>query len=197
VKVAALRRRQQTRSSGRRKNARSGDFAPGQHLSLSAGEYPDVVEIAAAQTAALEAGEDPGCDLEDISVRYSRGECAVKVRKGSECWWIPVCGDTHLRVRLCIIAHMGPCGHRGVRTTFDDLSARFYWHGMREDVGDFLRQCLHCVPSKEGGRRIGFPDPMGWQCMGSAPPVKYFIWIICTFRNARRSQTTRLNMCWC
>jgi hypothetical protein len=57
-----------------------------------------------------------------------------------------------LRLRLCIVAHQGAAGHRGVDTTFGWLVTYFIWENMRRSVETFVRCCLHCVRVRGGGR---------------------------------------------
>ena len=39
-------------------------------------------------------------------------------------------------------------GHLGWTRTLARLSHRFYWSGMADDVGDWLRQCTVCMKRK-------------------------------------------------
>ena len=63
--------------------------------------------------------------------------------------WIPD-GATTLQLRILIVAHCGSAGHRDVSAMLAALSPRFFWSGMRADVAEFVRLCLHCIPGKAG-----------------------------------------------
>jgi transposase InsO family protein len=69
---------------------------------------------------------------------------------------IAVPDDRHLRLRLCIVAHQGLGGHRGIDTTTSWLTERFMWPGMRDDIRVFCHACLHCLRTK-GGKTIPRP----------------------------------------
>ncbi|OQR97894.1 hypothetical protein THRCLA_06835 [Thraustotheca clavata] len=58
--------------------------------------------------------------------------------------WIPE-GARDLQQRLCIIAHQGAAGHRGVSATTDALLSKFDWKSARADVKTFIQGCLHCL----------------------------------------------------
>ena len=65
--------------------------------------------------------------------------------------------DTALRVSLCILAHCGLGGHRGLDQTRSNLDP-FYWVDIKKDTKKFTRSCLQCNQTK-GGRTI--PRPFG------------------------------------
>ena len=67
-------------------------------------------------------------------------------------------GANSLRQHLCILAHQGEAGHRGIDNTLHLLRERFVWMGLDADVGTFVRQCLHCLKVR-GGRTV--PRPWG------------------------------------
>ena len=72
--------------------------------------------------------------------------------------------DGDLRVRLCVIAHSGLAGHRGVDQTYRTLK-RYYWPKMLPDVKKFCRQCLHCAVADP--RKV-IPRPLGMQMHAKA-----------------------------
>lgn len=79
--------------------------------------------------------------------------------------WIPdACDNLHLR--LCIIAHTGPSGHRGVKATESTLRQNFFWSTISPDIRTFVRSCIHCL-STTGGERV--PRPFGPSVHGTAP----------------------------
>ena len=69
--------------------------------------------------------------------------------------WIPD-SDPDLQLRLCVIAHTGPSGHRGQSATETALRKRFFWSTMTTDVRSFVRACIHCL-STVGGRKVPRP----------------------------------------
>ena len=79
--------------------------------------------------------------------------------------WIPdECVD--LQLRLCIIAHTGPSGHPGAKTTADTLASTYHWSTLHEDFKTFVRVCIHCL-STTGGEKV--PRPFGPSFHGTAP----------------------------
>lgn len=79
--------------------------------------------------------------------------------------WIPdACTD--LQLRLCIIAHTGPSGHRGTTSTIATLQENFFWSTLSSDVRTFVRSCIHCL-STTGGERV--PRPFGPAVHGTSP----------------------------
>jgi len=71
--------------------------------------------------------------------------------------WIPDTA-TELQLRLCIIAHTGPSGHRGPSTTETVLRKYYFWSTMTTDVRSFVRACIHCLSTTGGGK---IPRPFG------------------------------------
>ena len=65
-------------------------------------------------------------------------------RTESGALWIPA-GVPDLKIRLCVVAHYGLGGHRGVESTLLCLKKHFEWHHMKSDVQRFVGQCLHCM----------------------------------------------------
>jgi transposase InsO family protein len=65
--------------------------------------------------------------------------------------------DTHfLRLRLCIVAHQGAAGHRGIETTTHWLTERFWWPTINRDIAIFCRTCLQCQYTR-GGKTVPRP----------------------------------------
>lgn len=79
--------------------------------------------------------------------------------------WIPE-DAVDLKVRLLIIAHAGPAGHRGSESTATMLEEGFTWTGLRQDTADFVAGCLFCVLSKTGTK---VPRPLASTLHGSRP----------------------------
>ena len=79
--------------------------------------------------------------------------------------WIPG-GATQLQARLVVCAHMKEAGHRGAVTTLHRLSEYCCCFCMEEHVAEFVKQCLHCMDSKEGEK---VPRPLGETVHGTRP----------------------------
>ena len=79
--------------------------------------------------------------------------------------WIPEAAKD-LQLRLMIIAHCGPMGHRGVEPTYLRLKAVFIWNNMKIDVKVFVKKCIHCVANGGGNlTRV----PLGHSIQGTKP----------------------------
>jgi Integrase zinc binding domain len=81
--------------------------------------------------------------------------------------WIPT-DSVELQLRLCILAHTGSGGHRGVASTFTALSEYFFLTTMRSDILDFVKRCIHCLTTT-GGSRV--PRPLGEALNADKPNV--------------------------
>lgn len=79
--------------------------------------------------------------------------------------WIPN-DAVDLQMRLCVIAHTGPSGHRGVKATVKLLSKMFFWQTLSVDVRDFVKACIHCLSTKSGSKT---PRPFGAAMHGTKP----------------------------
>ena len=79
--------------------------------------------------------------------------------------WIPSDAD-NLQLRLCVISHTSAAGHRGRASTLRTLSSLFYWDSIVEDVGLFVKACIHCL-STTGGDRV--PRPFAPAVHGTKP----------------------------
>lgn len=109
--------------------------------------WPTVDEISKSQQASIQEGDEI-----DPSNRNSQG--LIKAAKG--CVWIPR-NDRDLQLRICIIGHTGRGGHRGAKTTFENIFPYFSWRDMKTEIASFVNSCLHCV-STTGGLPV--PRPM-------------------------------------
>ena len=69
--------------------------------------------------------------------------------------------DSPLQLRICIIAHCGPAGHRHIAATYSAIKKRFFWKCMRSDVSVFCNTCLQCKLAVNGQ---SIPRPMGHAC---------------------------------
>lgn len=69
--------------------------------------------------------------------------------------WIPE-NAKDLITRLCIIAHTGSAGHRGIGVCMAILKKLFTFKHMKDIVSDFMQKCLSCKHVK-GGKIIPRP----------------------------------------
>lgn len=114
------------------------DGSPVEFVHVSTSDFPCEAEIRAVQEQVLTVADK--ADLvksADGLWRTAEGKVWLPVRNG-------------LRVRVCVVAHQGPAGHRGYEVTFAWIARHFYWPTMQTDVGVFVRQCLHCLRARGG-----------------------------------------------
>ena len=71
-----------------------------------------------------------------------------------------------MQLRICVVAHAGLGGHRGVETTLRQVKERFEWDGLEAQVTAFVKQCLHCRGVK--GPCL-HPRPFGETLSGQRP----------------------------
>ena len=86
-------------------------------------------------------------------------------KNSSNAVWIPD-SAADIQLRLCIIAHNGPAGHRGQSATEIAMRTSFFWSTMKSDIRAFVRACIHCISTVGGGK---VPRPFGPAFHGSAP----------------------------
>jgi hypothetical protein len=79
--------------------------------------------------------------------------------------WIPET-DEDLFLRICVIAHGGLAGHRGVASTTRIVSKYCATIGLRSKINKFIKSCLLCLQSK-GGKTI--PRPLGRSIQAESP----------------------------
>jgi transposase InsO family protein len=79
--------------------------------------------------------------------------------------WIPD-EASDMQLRLCVIAHTGPSGHRAIAATLNALRSCFHWSTMTSDVQAFVRACIHCLSTVGGGK---VPRPFGPAVHGTKP----------------------------
>ena len=72
----------------------------------------------------------------------------------------------HLRLRLCIVAHQGLAGHRGLDTTRGYLEQHFFWPTLAADVHQLIVSCLFCLRCRHGAF---IPRPLRHTASASAP----------------------------
>ena len=68
--------------------------------------------------------------------------------------------DEELQLRICVAAHCGLGGHRGLTSTMQIIKSKVSWSTMEADVRAFVQSCLVCVLSA-GGMKV--PRPLGQQ----------------------------------
>ena len=90
--------------------------------------WPTLVEILEAQTESLS----------DAPVRLHEREDGVWVDHRDRVW-VPNVND--LPIRVCVVAHAGSAGHRGIDATYQRVSERFVWEDMKELVREFVKAC--------------------------------------------------------
>ncbi|OWY99499.1 hypothetical protein PHMEG_00029487 [Phytophthora megakarya] len=72
-------------------------------------------------------------------------------------FWIPS-EASDLQQRLCIIAHAGASGHRGVAASLKRLSSSFVWDTMSTDMAVFVARCLNCLSTQGSKVRRPFGE---------------------------------------
>jgi hypothetical protein len=120
--------------------------------------WPTAAEIRLIQDAAR-----IGLAIEDDAATHLANNDLYRMASGQV--WIPAAAHD-LQLRICIVAHTGPGGHRGVSTTTASVEALFSWPTLHDDVRTFCNTCLHCR-STIGGNRT--PRPFGQALHASAP----------------------------
>jgi hypothetical protein len=60
-----------------------------------------------------------------------------------------VAQNSALQTRLISAFHGSALGeHSGIQATYQRLQKMFYWHGMKQDVQNFVKQCTICQQVK-------------------------------------------------
>lgn len=102
--------------------------------------------------------------IKEAQAKYEN-ECPLNLELVDDLWcnpagakWIPN-DASDLQLRLCIIAHTGPSGHRTSSTTERTLRDSLFWSTMSSDIRTLVRACIHCFQLLEGGR---YHAPTGW-----------------------------------
>ena len=127
--------------------------------------WPTMHSLTAVQEVKLKSSEFPdleiSSELEHQVPRYDGSTWSMRVMDGVI--WIPD-DATDMQLRLCVCAHAGLAGHRGVGPTTDSLKAFCVWSDMVADIKFFVDRCLHCA-SVSGGN----PRPFGEALHSSEP----------------------------
>ena len=127
-------------------------------------EWPAMSEIKAEQKKARDRGEGADAVWDDEQ----------------ECWrdlqskiWVPKAA-IELQERLCVVAHAGLSGHRGVDATVKALGDMFALPTLKADVREFVGECLHCM-SVDGFK---VPRPYGPTWFATRPnELLHFDWL--------------------
>jgi RNase H-like domain found in reverse transcriptase/Integrase zinc binding domain len=64
---------------------------------------------------------------------------------------------TNLQLRICVAAHCGSAGHRGIKATLAKIEPKVRWDSLKADVDTFMKSCLLCKVSASGD---SVPTPM-------------------------------------
>ncbi|KAF0712314.1 hypothetical protein As57867_004858, partial [Aphanomyces stellatus] len=111
--------------------------------------WPTMAEIVEAQVQAASELLDgtagtSGQDFVEELVDWGGGVEVPMLKTTTGAVWIPS-SAADLQMRLCVVAHFGVGGHRGIGATKQVLSERFWWSGLAADVAYFIGRCLHCA----------------------------------------------------
>jgi hypothetical protein len=101
--------------------------------------------------------------------------------------WVP--DKNHLRERICVIAHSGPAGHRGILTTQRAIASQFFWPSMSDAVPNSSKACLHRIGSKD----LKVPKPLG-EAIHASEKMRYYIMTSCS--SGIRKILQRLSTFW-
>jgi hypothetical protein len=118
-------------------------FAPEIALEFNVSDAPTEEEIMAAQRA------DPSITTLDLHKDH-----ADVYNTASGQIYVP--DAQFLRLRICIVAHQGMAGHRGINTTTTWIAERFWWPTIERDITVFCRTCLQCQYAR-GGKTVPRP----------------------------------------
>jgi len=110
-------------------------------------------------------------EIAQVQDKYQASETSLERDPVNQCLvneagkvWIPS-EAVDLKHRLCVLAHAGLAGHRGINTTVKVLQGVFVWKKMHQDVSSFVNGCLHCLVVD--GKRV--PRPFGETLTATKP----------------------------
>lgn len=136
-------------------------------LQDSAFDWPSPDEIAAVQLSVLSGGTPPP------GVVFDEPKSIYVVDRLDRPLWIPD-EAVDLQQRLCVVAHAGIAGHRGVEATTTSIKRTAWWSTIKADVERFLESCLHCM--KVRGKLV--PRPYGAALHAEGPnELLHFDWL--------------------
>jgi transposase InsO family protein len=122
-------------------------------------DFPSQLEVTRAQQLAIVSRT---LDTRQLGLRWS--DASDGYVEGADRLYVV---DTrHLRLRILIVAHAGPAGHRGVTTTLSNILQCFWWESVEQDTRAFVRTCYACVCTKS---LSVVPRPLGQQLHGTRP----------------------------
>jgi hypothetical protein len=116
-------------------------------------EWPCFGDIADAQSK-LTKNELQGASLEQNGIWVHKGRIVLPI------------ADMELISRVCIIAHAGSAGHRGIAPTLRAIKRRFVFKDMSTIVKRFVGRCLQCLKSSSGKK---IPLAFGHQILPKGP----------------------------
>ena len=98
------------------------------------------------------------CQEQSIATKPSYLKMFIEIwRDDKNRIWIP--DDLEdLRLRICIIGHTGPAGHREFNTTLENIGSQVIRPTISEDVEKFVQSCIHCTSTTRGNQE---PRPFG------------------------------------
>lgn len=96
--------------------------------------WPTAAELAIVQ--------EDNRDSLPSSLNQNKDESLWRTAKGAI--WIPDNADG-AQLRLCVVAHTGPSGHHGYKTSLRILRTRCTWSTDSDDMSTFVKACLHCL----------------------------------------------------
>jgi hypothetical protein len=104
----------------------------------------------------LKKGTEKDNSLQNILNNISTGQEQKFVHKDGLVYYksrIVVPDDTHLKTKILLEFHSSPiCGHAGIARTLARISAQFFWPQMKQEIKDFVQQCLICQQAKHDTR---------------------------------------------
>ena len=116
-------------------------------------EWPCFGDIADAQSK-LSKSELQGAQLNDDGIWMNKGLIVLPI------------ADMELISRVCIVAHAGSAGHRGITPTLRAIKRRFTFTDMPKIVKRFVQRCLQCLKSTSGKK---IPLMFGHQILPKVP----------------------------
>ena len=109
------------------------------------------VRISVLPSSSEEDFEWPSREFNSISQKHADSERPPNLDLVEGLWCNPMGAvsipdeDSDPQLRLCIIAHTGPSGHRVGDSTPRVLRKSYFWSTISTDVRTLVRGCLHCL----------------------------------------------------
>lgn len=122
-------------------------------------DWPSLVQVLQLQQEDL---KSCGADEALPDVVWNEDDQVFKTASGQV--WVPD-SAVDMQQRLCVIAHAGAAGHRGLTATLKMRKDCFEWSTMADDVAKFIKACIHCLMVK--GQII--PRPFGQALHATKP----------------------------